>query len=114
MLFDVDDQEMELGIMIGGRRYRLPIGLDGVYRLSNQTPSQLPAGVRGGWTSEDTFVLEYDEIGRVNHFTITIQFTGESIDASVTEPTGLYQLALTGHIIDSAASNIKENSLSAP
>ena len=100
ILFDVDGQEMELGIMIGGRQYRFPVGLDGVYRLSNETPSELPAGVRGNWRGEDTFVLEYDEIGRVNHFTFTIQFTDESIDVNVDEPTGLYQLALTGHIID--------------
>ena len=100
MMFNIDGKEMQLGIMIGGRRYMMPVGLDGVYRLSNQTPSQLPAGVRGSWTGEDTFVLEYDEIGRVNHFTFSIQFTNESIVISVDEPTGLYQLALTGHILD--------------
>jgi CubicO group peptidase (beta-lactamase class C family) len=100
MRFEVNGQEMALGIMIGGQQYLFPVGLDGVYRISNQTPSKLPAGVRGEWTSEDTFVLEYDEIGRVNDFTFTIQFSGNSIHASVTEPTGLYQLALTGELID--------------
>jgi CubicO group peptidase (beta-lactamase class C family) len=97
MRFSVDGQELELGIMIDGEQYLFPVGLDGVYRISNQTPSKLPAGVRGEWANENTFVLEYDEIGRVNHFTFTIQFNSDSIHASVTEPTGLYQLELTGH-----------------
>ncbi|NNF96125.1 MAG: serine hydrolase [Halobacteria archaeon] len=100
LMFDIENQNMELGIMIGGRRYMLPIGLDGVYRISNQTPSKLPAGVRGRWTGENSFVLEYDEIGRVNHFTFTMQFKDESVDVNVDEPTGLYQLALTGHIMN--------------
>ncbi|KPK50368.1 MAG: hypothetical protein AMS22_12285, partial [Thiotrichales bacterium SG8_50] len=96
LMFVVDDQQMEMGIKIDGRRYTFPVGLDGVYRLSNQTPSNLPAGVRAAWRGEDTLVLEYDEIARVNHFTLTIRFIDESIDVDVTEPTGLYQLNFKG------------------
>jgi CubicO group peptidase (beta-lactamase class C family) len=94
LMFAVAGQKMQMSMRVGGREYSFAVGLDGVYRLTQRTPSRLPAGVRAEWRDSDTLILEYDEIGRVNHFTFTIQFRDNSIHADVTEPTGLYQLNL--------------------
>ena len=96
MMFTVDKQEMQMGLKVDGREYTFAVGLDGVYRISNETPSTLPAGVRATWWDKNTLRLEYDEIGRINHFTLSIHFRDKSIDVDVTEPTGFYQLKLNG------------------
>jgi len=94
--FNVANKKMDVAMQVGGRRYTFAIGLDGVYRMSNETPSGLPAGVRASWRSDDTLVLEYDEIARINHFTLTTRFSDGAIQVNVTEPTGLYTLKLYG------------------
>ena len=96
IMFNVAEKKMELGMLVDGQHYTFAVGLDGVYRISNQTPSGLPAGVRATWRGADTLILEYDEIGRVNHFTLTTRFGDGDIQVDVTEPTGMYQLKLTG------------------
>lgn len=55
-----------------------PVGLDGVYRLT-EGDFGLPQGARGEWTSPDTFVLEYDNIANNDHVFLTIQFSGERV-----------------------------------
>lgn len=55
-----------------------PIGLDGVYRLSSGD-YELPQGLRGYWTDEQTFVLEYDEIAHINHIILRMRFDGNSV-----------------------------------
>ncbi len=96
MMFTIADKKMEMNVKVDGRQYTFPVGLDGVYRISSQTPSTLPAGVRATWQDDDTLLLEYDEIGRINHFTFTIRFSGNAMDVDVTEPTGFYRLKLKG------------------
>ena len=95
LMFRVADQKMEMSLKLDGRQYTFAVGLDGVYRISSQTPSTLPAGVRATWRGDD-LLLEYDEIGRVNHFTLAIHFSDDAIHIDVTEPTGLYQLKING------------------
>lgn len=95
-MFTVTGKQMQLGMQVNDRRYSFAVGLDGVYRISSQSPSTLPTGVRAAWQRDGTLRLEYDEIGRVNHFTFSIRFIDESIRIGVTEPTGLYQLTLKG------------------
>ena len=96
LMFTVTGKQMQLGMQVNDRRYSFAVGLDGVYRISSQSPSTLPTGVRAAWQRDGTLRLEYDEIGRVNHFTFSIRFIDESIRIGVTEPTGLYQLTLKG------------------
>lgn len=96
IMFSVADKKMELGTLVEGHRYTFAVGLDGVYRIATQTPSSLPVGVRATWRGEDTLILEYDEISRVNHFTLTTRFSDGAIQVGVTEPTGFYKLELNG------------------
>lgn len=64
------------------------IGLDGVYRLS---PGQhgYPAGMRGRWVDETTFVLQYEEIANIEAFRLESRYAtdGRSLEISATSRT---------------------------
>jgi len=64
-----------------------PVGLDGVPRISPNGRYGLPAAVKGWWEGPQTFVLDYDEIGNVNHYQIRLKFNGAQISVEVTERT---------------------------
>jgi hypothetical protein len=59
-------------------KYRNPVGLDGVYRLS---PGEydLPQGNRGHWIDAQTFMLEHDEIANNDHILFLMQFAGDRV-----------------------------------
>ncbi|MEJ2290390.1 MAG: serine hydrolase [Deinococcales bacterium] len=55
-----------------------PIGLDGVYRMS-QGPYGLPQGLRGSWLDERTFAFEYDNIANNDHLLYRLHFDGDRV-----------------------------------
>jgi CubicO group peptidase (beta-lactamase class C family) len=63
------------------------MGLDGVYRMSPGDRG-LPAGVRGGWVDESTFVFEYDEIASLDAYTLEMRFEGDGVAIDVTTREG--------------------------
>ena len=62
----------------GGKLDHWPIGLDGIYRMS-EGPFGLPQGLRGGWADEKTFVLEYDNIANNDHLFLRVTFDGDRV-----------------------------------
>jgi CubicO group peptidase (beta-lactamase class C family) len=96
MMFAISNKQMYMSVKVDGGQYTMPVGLDGVYRFSTRTPSTLTAGVRAAWRGDHTLLLEYDEIGRINHFTFNIGFSDKAIQVGVTEPTGFYKLKFKG------------------
>lgn len=62
----------------GGKLDIWPLGLDGVYRIS-EGPFGLPQGLRGEWADEKTFVLEYDNIANNDHFFLRLSFDGDRV-----------------------------------
>jgi hypothetical protein len=62
----------------GGKRDAWPVGLDGVYRMS-EGEYGLPQGLRGEWVDERTFSLEYDNIGNNDHIFLRITFAGDRV-----------------------------------
>ena len=56
-------------------------------RISPNGRYGLPAAVKGWWEGPQTFVLDYDEIGNVNHYQIRLKFNGAQISVEVTERT---------------------------
>jgi CubicO group peptidase (beta-lactamase class C family) len=62
----------------GGTTEPWPVGLDGVYRMS-EGPYGLPQGLRGGWVDERTFALEYDNIANNDHFFLRLSFDGDRV-----------------------------------
>lgn len=66
----------------------LPVGLDGVPRLGPGR-YQEPAAVSGGWTSPHTFQIDLDEVANINHWTLELTFTGDQVELSMHDRTGL-------------------------
>ena len=62
----------------GGKQEPWPVGLDGVYRMS-EGEFGLPQGLRGGWADERTFALEYDNIGNNDHIHLRLSFDGDRV-----------------------------------
>jgi CubicO group peptidase (beta-lactamase class C family) len=62
----------------GGKLDAWPMGLDGVYRMS-EGPFGLPQGLRGEWADEKTFVMEYDNIANNDHFFLRLSFDGDKV-----------------------------------
>ena len=57
---------------------RLPIGLDGVYRMSKGEYGS-PQGLRGSWTDAQTFVFEYAGITNNDHWGFRMRFQGDRV-----------------------------------
>ncbi len=57
---------------------RLPIGLDGVYRMSKGEYGS-PQGLRGYWAAAQTFVFEYAGITNNDHFRFRMRFQDDRV-----------------------------------
>ncbi|KAF0216942.1 MAG: 6-aminohexanoate-dimer [Geobacteraceae bacterium] len=88
--------EARFGVVLPEGRFTLPVGLDGVYRMSPSGPSGLPVALKGFWQADNEFVLEFNEVGRINNFTIRMMFQEDTVAARITEGTGLFDLELNG------------------
>jgi hypothetical protein len=63
---------------------RLPVGLDGVYRMS-LGDHNLPQGYRGYWADDMSFIMEYDNIANNDHAVFQARFEGERVLLSAQE-----------------------------
>lgn len=66
----------------------LPVALNNVYRIS---PGRfgLPAAAKGFWQTNNSFVLDLDEIGNINHWQIRLTFEEDRATVLMNEMTGL-------------------------
>jgi CubicO group peptidase (beta-lactamase class C family) len=73
------------------------VGLDGIYRIS---PGQnnLPAGYRGRWADDQTFVLEVEEIANIDSFTVKHRFEGDRVVMEVEERTTGIKITFGGRL----------------
>jgi CubicO group peptidase (beta-lactamase class C family) len=71
------------------------VGLDGVYRFSPGEKG-MPVGSSGGWTGEDTFVLDYNTIGNIRAFTITVLYAGDGLVMTIAQRDESMTLTLEG------------------
>jgi CubicO group peptidase (beta-lactamase class C family) len=71
-----------------------PVGLDGSPRLSPNMGTGLPVAVLGRWTSGG-FVLDYDEIARINAYRLVLTPASDGLSIHLTERSGLANLMLT-------------------
>lgn len=85
--------EARLTLTRGDRRFTLPVGLDGVYRFSDSSPSELPVALKGSWNSDNEFVLDYNGVGGINRFSITLRFAADRMTARVIDEVGGYYSA---------------------
>jgi hypothetical protein len=64
------------------------IGLDGVPRLSPNFSSGLNVAVSGQWT-DDAFVIDYDEVARINDYRLVLKPQAGGLTIHITERSGL-------------------------
>lgn len=79
------------------RDLALAVGLDNVFRKS---PGRfgLPAAAKGFWEAENVFVVDFDEIGNINHWRITMTFEDERALVLMHDETGLGEVQLVGRV----------------
>jgi CubicO group peptidase (beta-lactamase class C family) len=72
-----------------------PVGLDGLYRF---WPGEqgLPAGLRGSWSDDETFVVEYDMIAFNHAFILSWRFEGEGLTLEARERTEAESAVIAG------------------
>jgi CubicO group peptidase (beta-lactamase class C family) len=76
-----------------------PIGLDGVYRYSPGT-WDLPVGMRGVWTDEQTFVLEINQIANYRVNILTMHFEGDIVTLTGEELAHVAVSEVVGQAVD--------------
>jgi CubicO group peptidase (beta-lactamase class C family) len=68
--------------------FQMPVGMDGVPRFSDDSPTGIPIGLIGEWTSQDVFLLHYDEVAGPNHLRVQVHVAegAESIEVEFSDP----------------------------
>jgi len=86
-----DSAEAQGELLWNGRRIPFQIGLDAVERFSVNPLVGLPQAAKGQWLNSETFILDLDLIGAINDYRFKLTFSedGKSLQASLTERTGL-------------------------
>jgi CubicO group peptidase (beta-lactamase class C family) len=80
-----DSSTMTIGTNMG--TYRLAVGLDGVYRVTptdrfGRMPCDNRIAVRGRWTGDQSFTVDYIDLGDPNHLRLNLSFTKDRISIS--------------------------------
>lgn len=83
--------------LAGGKLESLPMGLDGVYRMS-RGEYDLPQGLRGSWTNVNTFVFEYDNIANNDHTIIRMRFKGSLVEMEGKETAHEFGVSFEGRL----------------
>ena len=71
-------------------RYVLPVGLDGVVRLSSDGPLGLIAALKGEWRTDNRFELSYGEADGANHCEFTMTFERTDVEIYARCRTGMF------------------------
>ena len=85
--------ECNFTIMQEGKEIVLPVGMDGVYRVSDAIqvgtlvwyPPYQSVALKGQWVSEDTFLIHWQYVGEPYQEEYVITFHGESATLEVSE-----------------------------
>lgn len=72
-----------------GNELTVPVGLDGVYRISPDGPLHLPIGAMGNWGPENEFLLDLNFVANINHYKFAMRFDGDQVQITADETSGL-------------------------
>jgi CubicO group peptidase (beta-lactamase class C family) len=73
--------------------FQMRVGMDGVPRFSDDSPTGFPIGLLGEWVSPDVFLLLYDEVAAgTNHLRIQVSVAegADSIEVEFSDPGGSF------------------------
>jgi CubicO group peptidase (beta-lactamase class C family) len=79
-----------------GRTEARQIGLDGVPRLGQGGRFALPVAIEGSWLDQKTFVLDYDEVGNINDFRLSLTFDDNAVAVELSERTANVTVSFKG------------------
>ena len=68
-----------------GTAFEMPVGLDGVPRVSKNSPTSIPVALKGAWKGDDTFAIEYVETAGPNNFVLTFLFKENGMTVRIAE-----------------------------
>jgi len=88
--------EATIKMDLAERNFKIPVGLDGVYRFSVDGPSSLPVALKGFWQTDNTFVLYYNEVAGINNFRINMTFEGEMVVIRLHDASAYFDQSITG------------------
>lgn len=86
-----DSTEAQAEVLWNGKRVPFRVGLDAVERFSINPLVGLPQAAKAHWLDDETLLFSVDLVGGINFYRFKLRFPagGESLQASVTERTGL-------------------------
>jgi CubicO group peptidase (beta-lactamase class C family) len=67
----------------------MPVGLDNIYRIIPRCRLDLPAALKGVWQKANVFVVDFNEIGGINNWRISMTFEDDAVAVRMREMTGL-------------------------
>ncbi len=77
--------------------YEFLIGLDDVYAITAEGYFGLPVGAKGYWKAVDEFVLDWNLIANINHYTLTLGFEDNMVRVQIDDQTELPSETFVGH-----------------
>jgi CubicO group peptidase (beta-lactamase class C family) len=87
-----------LVLKLEDRRESHPVGLDGVYRVSEQSLDSRPVAVRGAWLSKKEFSFIYNDFTAAENTTVQAVFQEDSIILKLTDPYDDLDMTISGHM----------------
>lgn len=76
-------------LALADRSLELPVRRDGRFAVATQAIDQIRPLSRGFWKGPCTFTFVLDLLGKIDHYTFEIVFSGEGAEVSLDERTGL-------------------------
>ncbi|MCX7028708.1 MAG: hypothetical protein NTU62_01125, partial [Spirochaetes bacterium] len=73
-----------------------PVGLDGVYRISRQSPDAPPVAVRGAWLSENEFGFTYNMFAEAQNMTARAVFKDDGVSLQLKDPSNDLDMTIAG------------------
>ena len=61
---------------VGDRK--VPIGMKGTYKISNQTRFETPMAAKAKWIDNNTIIIDYNEFSNAHKYIMTINFDGDN------------------------------------
>jgi len=92
--------QAELVLSTSVAKFPLALGLDGLFRFTDSSPTGQRLGLRGQWTSSNEFVSQWHEPAGSDRMQVTISVSGSEIVVAVDDLTNLFDATLTGQRMD--------------
>ncbi|MDP2897299.1 MAG: serine hydrolase [bacterium] len=92
-----EEAVLRVSLVEDNQTLEVPVALNNVYRIA---PGRfgLPAAAKGFWQTNNSFVLDLDEIGNINNWRIRMTFQDDRVTVSMKEMTGLASATFGGKV----------------